>query len=158
MLDVFSHIYMCLCSRHNFQCMFFDSNLSIHVYLLDFRFTTDSLITIYITGNCTYLCAWTTSLWLCTRVLACTRHLSSFYVLAGLISDNLELSCPDPEAQQKHGGSLLWKSWTSSRSIGSAVTHSLPAPLTGSRDSLLWSVSIFQSFSCFVIILCAFLM
>ena len=27
-----------------FQCMFLDSDLSIHVYLLDFRFTTDSLI------------------------------------------------------------------------------------------------------------------
>ena len=32
------------------------------MYLLDFGFTTDSLISIYVTGHCLYLCAWTTSL------------------------------------------------------------------------------------------------
>ena len=46
MLDISSHIYMYLCSLQHFLCMFFDSDLSIHMYLLDFEFTTDSLITI----------------------------------------------------------------------------------------------------------------
>ena len=33
-----SHIFMYLCSRHHFLCMFFDSDLSIYMYLLDFGF------------------------------------------------------------------------------------------------------------------------
>jgi len=43
----------------------FDSDLLIHMYLLDFGFTIDSLITIYITGHYLYLRAWTTSPWSC---------------------------------------------------------------------------------------------
>jgi len=43
---------------HNtvFQCMFSKWDSSIHMYLLDFRFTTNSLIVIYVTGHCLYLC------------------------------------------------------------------------------------------------------
>ena len=55
-------MYTCLCSRYHFLCMFFDSYLSIHMYLLDFRSITDSLIFIYDTGHCMYLYAWITSL------------------------------------------------------------------------------------------------
>ena len=65
MLDVSSHVYMCLCSWHHFLCMFSDLDLSKHMYLLDFRFT-----------------AW-------------ARHLALSYVLAGLFSDNPRRSCPE---------------------------------------------------------------
>jgi len=34
MLDVSSHAYVYICSRHHFLCMFSDSDLSIHLYLL----------------------------------------------------------------------------------------------------------------------------
>jgi len=107
-LDVSSHVYVCLCSRHSFNICF-DSDLLMHVYLLDFAFNIDSLVTIYVTDHCLYLHAWTTSLWLCTRVFACARHLASFYVLVGLFSDNPGPACPDPEA---HGSMMetldLW--------------------------------------------------
>jgi len=36
LFDVSSHVYMCLCSWHHFLCMFFNSDLSIYMYLLDF--------------------------------------------------------------------------------------------------------------------------
>jgi len=68
------------------------------MYLLDFGFTSDSLIFIYVTGHCMYLYTWTTSLWSCTRVTACTRQLASSYVLAELFSDNPRPLCPDPGA------------------------------------------------------------
>ena len=112
-----------------FKVYFLDSDLSIHVYLLDFRVTTDSLITIYITGHCLYLRTWTASVWSCTCVTAYARQLASSYVLVGLFSDNPRPSRPDLEAQQKHGGILLWKPWTSSRSIESAIAHSWPVSL-----------------------------
>jgi len=62
-------------------------------------------------------------------VLTCTRHLVSSYVLAGLFFDNSEPSCSDPKVQQKRGGILLWKPWTSSRCIESAIAHSWPVSL-----------------------------
>jgi len=49
---------------------------------------------------------WIAKLWSCTRVLVCTHHLPSFYVLTGLFSDNPEPVCPDPEAQRKRGGNF----------------------------------------------------
>jgi len=57
MLVVSSHVYVYVCSQHYFLCMFSDSDLSIHMYLLDCRLTTDSLIFIYVTGHYLYLYA-----------------------------------------------------------------------------------------------------
>ena len=44
-----------------------------------------------------YLYDWATSLWSYTYVIACACYLVSFYVLAGLLSDNPGLAYPDPE-------------------------------------------------------------
>ena len=58
---------------------FSNSDLSIHVYLLDFRFNTDSLISIYVTVHCLYLHACTTSLdhlHMCFPVHATWLHLT----------------------------------------------------------------------------------
>ena len=95
MLDVSSRVYVYLCSRHHFLCMFFDSDLSIHMYLLDFRFSTDSLISIYVTGLCLYMYAWTTSLdhvhvWL-------PEHANLLHLAYSLVCfcDNPRSSCPD---------------------------------------------------------------
>jgi len=56
------HVYMYLCSRHCILCIFSYSYLSMHMYLLDFRFITNFLIFIYIVDHCLYIYAWTTSL------------------------------------------------------------------------------------------------
>ena len=90
-----------------------------------------------------YLRVWTTSVWSCTRVFACARHLVSSYVLARLFSDNPGPSCPCSEAQRKRGGILLWKTWTSSRSIRLVVAHS-------------WPVS-FDQFARFPFVVCVYL-
>jgi len=54
--------YMYLCSRYRFLCIFFDSDLLIYMYLLDFGFTIVPLIFIYVTGHCMYLYVWIISL------------------------------------------------------------------------------------------------
>jgi len=116
----------------------------IDTFELDFRFTTDSLIIIYITGHCMYLRAWT-SLWSCTRVTACARYLTSFYVLAGLFSDNTGPSYLDSAEQRKHGGILVWKPSTSSRSIESAIAHSWPFLPWPAREIPFCSPWVFSS-------------
>ena len=61
-LDGSLHVYVCLCSWHGFDTCFLYSDLLIHVYLLDFGFTTDSLIFIYVTRHCLCLYVLTTYL------------------------------------------------------------------------------------------------
>ena len=82
----------CLMSHFSLCVPILTTQFSMHVSrlrfintrVLDFGFTTDSLITIYITGHCLHLRAWITSLWSCTRVTACARYLALSFVPAGL--------------------------------------------------------------------------
>jgi len=56
------HVYMYLCSRRPILCIFSYSYLLMHMYLLDFEFITNFLISIYIADHCLYMYAYTTSL------------------------------------------------------------------------------------------------
>ena len=101
---------MYLYSRHYFLCMFSDSDLSIYMYLLHFRFTVVPLC--YLSLSVPVCLNHIT--WPCTRVITWARQLVLTYVLAGLLSENPEFSCPnlkfwtvvtvpDQSAQQKRG-------------------------------------------------------
>jgi len=46
-----------------FLLIFFDLGLSIHIYLLDFDFTTNSLTSLLFSSQYLYLYVWTISLW-----------------------------------------------------------------------------------------------
>ena len=127
--------------------MFFDSYLSMHVYLLDFRFTTDSLIFIYVTGHCIYLYAWTTSLdhvhvWLPEHANWLYLTYSLGYFLTTL---DLHVQILEPK--------LWWPfySW-SECAVEAWINYCLsgpsffPAPLIGSRDSHLCTREYFSVF------------
>jgi len=46
-----------------------------------------------------YLHDWVMTLWSCTHVLVCARHLASFYVLIGLLYDYFGPACSDPRVR-----------------------------------------------------------
>ena len=66
--------------------------------------------------------------WSSTRVLVCTRHLASFYILVGLLSDNLGPSYPDSRAQSVVD-TFHCRSSFSCGATGPAITFPLQPPL-----------------------------
>jgi len=134
-----SHVYVYLCSRHCFLCMFSDSDLSIYMYLLDFRFTVIPLIffiLLVIAPACLNHITWS-----CTRVTAWyARHLVLSYVIV-----ELHLTTLDSHVQiQEHALRWPYCSWSEGVAeawiSGSHRSPFLPAPLLiSSRDSFCCS-------------------
>jgi len=104
---------------------FLYSDLSMYTCLLESKCSADVLITLYVYWSLPVLACLNHITWSCTHVLVCARHFDSSYVLAGLFSNNAGHSSPYSEAQRMRGGNPFVEHWTSLRSIGSTVPHSL---------------------------------
>ena len=61
-----------------------------------------SVLNVYVYCLIVCLHAWITTLWFCTRVLACARHSDSFYVHVRLLSDNPWFACSDLRARNEN--------------------------------------------------------
>jgi len=137
-----------------FYTCFLYSDLMILVYLLDFRFTIDSLIFIYVTDQCQYLHARNTSLdhvhvWLPEH--ANWLHLT---YLLGYFLTTLDLYVQIQKSGQRwpycSWSECATEAWISGCLSGAPF---LPAPLIGSRDSHFVAREYFSIFlyciSCF---------
>ena len=152
-----SHVYVYLCSRHHFLFMFYKSDLSIYMYLLDFGFTIVPLIFfMLLVTACTYMPeSHHLIMYTCDCLSTPTGFILRTCWVAFLTTLDLHVqilesnlwwpSVVDQRAQRKRGLAVVYPE-----------PHFLPAPLIPSRDLILLLMGIFQSFLCLVIIIYVF--
>ena len=85
-----------------FNTCFLYSCLSLHVCYLDSKFSADFLISLHVYWIMPVLECLNHISWSCIHLPACVRHLALILPLAGLLSDNSGLACPDPR---------VWNLW-----------------------------------------------
>jgi len=141
------HVYVYQCSRHHFLCMFFDSDLSMHMYLLDLGFTIDSLIFIYVTGHYLYLYTWTTLFHYVHEWLP--EHANWLYLTYSMgcflttLDPHIQIQEPGPWWPCYSWSECAAEAWISCYLSGPSF---LLAPLIGSRDSHLATRECFPVF------------